>query len=207
MAIHRKAFQPHASGPLKGVRVLDLGRLVSANTCTMLLADLGAEVVKVEAPAGDNLRAWIKGGVSTDWKSLGRNKKSLGLDMRQAAGMELLKRLVKKAQVLVENFRPGTLEKMGIGPDELLALNPGLVITRITGFGQVGPYRHRPGFGTLIEGMCGLAELTGFPDRGPVLPPGAVADTCAGFCAAMSTLAAVREVEVNHGRGQVVDQT
>ncbi len=207
MTIHQKTFQPQATGPLKGIRVIDLSRLVSGNTLTLMLADLGAEVAKIEAPAGDNLRAWVKGGVSTDWKSLGRNKKSLGLDLRQAAGMELLKRLVGKADVLVENYRSGTLEKMGIGPDVLLALNPRLVIARITGFGQTGPYRHRPGFGTLIEGMCGMADATGFADRPPALPPGPIADTCAGYCGALSVLAAIREVEINGGAGQVVDQS
>ncbi|MES2785000.1 MAG: CoA transferase [Pseudomonadota bacterium] len=207
MTIHQKTFQPDATGPLKGIRVIDLSRLVSGNTLTLMLADLGAEVAKIEAPAGDNLRAWVKGGVSTDWKSLGRNKKSIGLDLRQAAGMDLLKRLVTKADVLVENYRSGTLEKMGIGPDVLLALNPKLVIARITGFGQTGPYRHRPGFGTLIEGMSGMADATGFADRPPALPPGPIADTCAGFCGALSVLAAIREVEVNGGIGQVVDQS
>jgi crotonobetainyl-CoA:carnitine CoA-transferase CaiB-like acyl-CoA transferase len=207
MTIHQKTFKPTATGPLKGIRVIDLSRLVSGNTLTMVLADFGAEVVKVESPSGDNLRAWVNGGVSTDWKSLARNKKSIGLDLRQAAGMDVLKRLVKQAHVLVENYRSGTLEKMGIGPDVLLALNPKLVIARITGFGQTGPYRHRPGFGTLIEGMCGLADATGFPDRPPALPPGPIADTCAGYCGAMGVLAAVREVEINGGVGQVVDQS
>ncbi|WP_051236563.1 CaiB/BaiF CoA transferase family protein [Ottowia thiooxydans] len=207
MAIHQKKFQPEATGALKGVRVLDLSRLVSGNTLTLVLADLGAEVVKIESPSGDNLRAWIKGGVATDWKSLARNKKSLGIDMRQPAGLELFKRLVRDVQVVVENFRPGTLEKMGIGPDVLHELNPKLVIARISGFGQTGPYRHRPGFGTLIEGMCGLADATGFSDRGPVLPPGPLADTCAGYCGAIATLAALREVEINGGRGQVIDQS
>jgi crotonobetainyl-CoA:carnitine CoA-transferase CaiB-like acyl-CoA transferase len=207
MSLHQKTFQPEATGPLKGLRVIDLSRLVSGNTLTMLLADLGAEVVKVEPPAGDNLRAWVKGGVSTDWKSLGRNKKSIGIDLRQPAGIELLKRLVPLADVLVENYRSGTLERMNIGPEVLHRLNPKLVIARITGFGQTGPYRARPGFGTLIEGMCGLADASGFPDRPPVLPPGPIADTCAGFCGAMSVLAAVREVETNGGQGQVIDQS
>jgi crotonobetainyl-CoA:carnitine CoA-transferase CaiB-like acyl-CoA transferase len=206
MALHQKSFQPEVRGALNGVRVLDLSRLVSGNTLTMVLADLGADVVKIETPAGDNLRAWVKGGISTDWKSLGRNKKSLGLDMRQAKGVEVFKRLARQAHVVVENFRPGTLETMGIGPDVLHAVNPRLVIARITGFGQTGPYRHRPGFGTLIEGMCGLADSTGFPGSGPVLPAGPVADSCAGYCGAMATLAALREVEVNGGLGQVIDQ-
>lgn len=207
MSIHQKEFEPAATGPLKGIRVIDLSRLVSGNTLTLLLADYGAEVIKIESPTGDNLRAWVKGGVSTDWKSLARNKKSLGLDLRKPEGMEVLKRLVKVSDVLVENFRTGTLEKMGIGPETLHALNPKLVIARITGFGQTGPYRTRPGFGTLVEGMCGMAASTGLPDGPPILPPGPLADTCAGYCGAFSVLAALREIETNGGRGQVVDQS
>ncbi|KLU27162.1 hypothetical protein EOS_05570 [Caballeronia mineralivorans PML1(12)] len=206
MAIEQKTFQPDAGGPLKGIRIVDLSRLVSGNTLTMVLADLGADVVKIEPPKGDSLRAWVKGGISTDWKSLGRNKKSLGLDLRQAEGIALLKRVIAKSDVLVENFRTGTLEKMGLAPETLLELNPRLVITRITGFGQTGPYAARPGFGTLVEGMCGMAEATGFADGPPILPPGPLADTCAGYCGAMSVLAAIREVEVNGGRGQIIDQ-
>lgn len=207
MSLHQKHFDPSARGPLHGVRVIDLSRLVSGNTLTMMLADYGAEVVKIEAPRGDSLRAWVKGGHSTDWKTLGRNKKSVGLDLRQPEGMALLKRLIAQASVLVENFRAGTLEAMGIGPEVLHELNPQLIIARITGFGQQGPYRTRPGFGTLIEGMCGMADLQGFPDRPPVLPPGPIADTCAGFCGAMAVLAALREVEHGNGRGQVIDQS
>lgn len=206
MPLHQKAFNPNARGPLHGVRVIDLSRLVSGNTLTMMLADYGAEVVKIEAPRGDSLRAWVKGGHATDWKTLGRNKKSVGLDLRHPDGIALLKRLIAHAAVLVENFRAGTLESMGIGPDVLHEINPQLVIARITGFGQKGPYRTRPGFGTLVEGMCGMADLQGFPDRPPVLPPGPIADSCAGFCGAMAVMAALREVEINGGRGQVIDQ-
>ncbi|OWT58961.1 CaiB/BaiF CoA transferase family protein [Candidimonas nitroreducens] len=206
MSIKKKEFQPQLTGPLEGIRVIDLSRLVSGNTLTLMLADLGAEVVKVEPPRGDSLRAWVKGGISTDWKSLARNKKSIGLDLRQSEGMNLLKRLVAKADVLVENFRAGTLEKMGLAPALLHEINPRLVIARITGFGQTGPYAKRPGFGTLVEGMCGMAEATGFADGPPILPPGPLADTCAGYCGALAVLAAVREVEVNGGRGQIIDQ-
>ncbi len=206
MTIHRREFNPTAHGALEGIRVLDLSRLVSGNTLTMVLADLGAEVVKVETPAGDSLREWRREGISTHWKMLGRNKKSVGLDLRQTQGTELFKRLVKEASVLVENFRPGTLEKMGLAPDVLLEINPKLVIVRISGWGQIGPYRNRPGFGTLIEGICGLAAANGFPEREPVLPPGPIADTVAGYAGAMSTLAALWNVAINGGRGQVIDQ-
>lgn len=207
MPIHQKEFTPHATGPLNGLRVLDLSRLVSGNTCTMLLADLGAEVIKVEAAAGDNLRHWRREGISTHWKNLSRNKKSLGLDLRRPGAIDFLRLLVPQADVLVENFRPGTLEKIGVGPEELLKLNPRLVITRISGWGQSGPYRNRPGFGTLAEGMTGFAAANGFPDREPVLPPGPLADTMAGYCAAASILAAVRHAEVSGGAGQVIDQS
>jgi crotonobetainyl-CoA:carnitine CoA-transferase CaiB-like acyl-CoA transferase len=207
MSIHRRNFTPDEKGPLDGVRVLDLSRLVSGNTATMVLADLGAEVIKVEGAAGDSLRAWLRDGISTHWKMLGRNKKSLGLDLRRPGAIDVVKELVGKVSVLVENFRPGTLEKIGLSPETLLAINPGLVILRISGWGQVGPYRNRPGFGTLVEGMCGFAAANGFPDREPVLPPGPVADTMCGFAAASAALAALRHVEVSGGRGQVIDQS
>lgn len=207
MSLHHREFTPDEQGALSGVRVVDLSRLVSGNTATVLLADLGAEVVKVEGPAGDTLRHWLREGISTHWKMLGRSKKSFGLDLRRPGGMDLLRRLIAEADVLVENFRPGTLEKMGLAPSALHALNPKLVIVRISGWGQTGPYRSRPGFGTLAEGMTGFAAANGFPDREPVLPPGPLADTMAGYCAAVSTLAALRHVEVSGGGGQVIDQT
>src|SRR5262249_59448335 len=128
-----------ATGPLQGLRVLDLSRLVCGNTLTMMLADFGAEVVKVEGPAGDPLRDWKVGGHETSWKVLGRNKKSLCLDLRKPRATELLLKLVKTAAVLVESFRPGTLEQMGLGPDVLHGVNPRLVIVRISGWGQTGP--------------------------------------------------------------------
>lgn len=184
-----------------------MSRLVSGNTATMLLADYGAEVIKVESPKGDSLRAWRMAGVSTHWKMLGRNKKSVGIDLRRPGGTELIKSMLPRMAVLVENFRPGTLEKIGLAPDVLLAINPGLVIVRISGWGQRGPYRNRPGFGTLVEGMCGFAAANGFPDREPVLPPGPVADTMAGFSAAVAALSALRHVEVTGCGGQVIDQS
>lgn len=205
--IHKRDFTPDATGPLHGVRVIDLSRLVSGNTTTFLLADLGAEVIKIEAQAGDTLRHWLRGGYSTHWKNLARSKKSFGLDLRRPGAIDVLKRLVPEADMLVENFRPGTLEKIGLSPAVLLALNPRLVIVRISGWGQTGPYRNRPGFGTLAEGMTGFAAANGFPDREPLLPPGPLADTMAGYCAAVSALAALRHVEVTGGEGQVIDQS
>jgi len=205
--IHKRDFTPDAVGPLKGVRVLDLSRLVSGNTATFLLADLGAEVIKIEPTAGDTLRHWLRSGYSTHWKNLSRSKKSLGLDLRRPGAIDVLKRLVPEADMLVENFRPGTLEKIGLSPEVLLSLNPRLVIVRISGWGQTGPYRNRPGFGTLAEGMTGFAAANGFPDREPVLPPGPLADTMAGYCAAVSGLAALRHAQMPEGGGQVIDQS
>jgi formyl-CoA transferase len=188
------------------VRVLDLSRLVSGNILTLHLADFGADVVKVERPGhGDDLRRWQNGGVSLWWKVYSRNKKSISLDLRVAEGAGLLKRLLPRFQILVENFRPGTLERWGLGPDDLLAANPDLVVVRISGWGQTGPFRDRPGFGSLIEGMSGFAARNGFPDRPPVLPPLALSDQIAAMQGAFATLAALRQAEVGGAGGQVID--
>ena len=204
-ALHKKSYEPHARGALDGVRVLDLSRLVAGNTLTQVLADFGAEVIKVEPPAGDTLRAWQTNGVPTNWKIYARNKKSLGLELRKPEGLELLLRLIPTAAMFVESFRPGTLEAMGLAPAKLLELNPRLVIVRISGWGQDGPYRRRPGFGTLVEGMSGFASMNGFDDREPVLPPMYMADSYAGLYGATAAMIALREVERNGGRGQVID--
>ena len=204
-ALHKKSYEPHARGALDGVRVLDLSRLVAGNTLTQVLADFGAEVIKVEPPAGDTLRAWQTNGVPTNWKIYARNKKSLGLELRKPEGLELLQRLIPTAAMFVESFRPGTLEAMGLAPAKLLELNPRLVIVRISGWGQDGPYRRRPGFGTLVEGMSGFASMNGFDDREPVLPPMYMADSYAGLYGATAAMIALREVERNGGRGQVID--
>jgi crotonobetainyl-CoA:carnitine CoA-transferase CaiB-like acyl-CoA transferase len=198
-------YEPGARGPLAGVRVLDMSRLFAGNLLTQQLADFGAEVVKIEPPAGDTLRHWTCEGVQTHWKVYARNKKSLGLNLHHRDAAELLLRLVPSAAVFVESFRPGVLEKMGLGPDVLHECNPKLVIIRISGWGQDGPYRHRPGFGTVIEGMSGFAALNGFEDREPVLPPMYLADGVAGLFGASAALTALREVECNGGLGQVVD--
>jgi formyl-CoA transferase len=198
-------YEPNAQGTLHGIRVLDLSRLVAGNTLTQVLGDFGAEVIKVEPPAGDTLRAWQVKGVQTNWKIYARNKKSLCLELRKKEARELLLRFVPGAAVFVESFRPGTLEAMGLRPDVLLATNPRLVIVRISGFGQGGPYRRRPGFGTLVEGMSGFASFNGFSDREPVLPPMYLADTIAGLYGSTAVMIALREVERNGGRGQVID--
>lgn len=203
--LKKRDYVPGAEGPLAGVRVLDLSRLVAGNTLTGLLADFGADVVKVESPEGDTLRAWRTAGVAANWKLYARSKRSLALDLRRREALELLLALAAKSHVLVESFRPGTLESMGLGPTELLARNPRLVIVRISGWGQDGPYRRRPGFGTLVEGISGFASMNGFSDREPVLPPMYMADSYAGLYGASGVLVALREVEVNGGRGQVID--
>jgi formyl-CoA transferase len=201
----RKSYEPDARGPLEGVRVLDLSRLVAGNMLTQVLGDFGAEVIKIEPPAGDTLRAWQTGGVQTNWKIYARNKKSVGLELRKPRARELLFRLLPTAAIFVESFRPGTLETMGLAPEALLALNPRLIIVRISGWGQDGPYRRRPGFGTLVEGLSGFASFNGFADREPVLPPMYLADTVAGLYGASAAMIALREVEHNGGRGQVID--
>jgi crotonobetainyl-CoA:carnitine CoA-transferase CaiB-like acyl-CoA transferase len=203
--LHTIPFQPAATGPLAGVRVLDLSRLVAGNMLSLQLADFGADVIKVEPPAGDPLRDWRDGGVELHWKTYARNKRSIVLNFRHAAAKDALKRLVATADVLIENFRPGTLEEMGLGPDALLAENPGLVIVRVSGFGQTGPYAPLPGFGTLVEAMSGFAARTGFPDREPVLPPLALADMIAGLYGAFAVVTALRARDHGDGGGQVID--
>lgn len=199
------AFQPDAKCPLDGIAVIDLTRLVAGNMLSLQLADFGAEVIKIEEPGkGDPLRAWRVEGVSAYWKVYARNKKSVTLKLREAEGKALLLRLVEHADVLIENFRPGTLETMGLGPEVLLARNPGLVVVRISGWGQDGPYKYRPGFGTLVEGMSGFAARNGFADREPVLPPLALADMIAGLYGAFAVMTALRHRDCG-GAGQVID--
>jgi len=204
-ALPGKSYEPAARGTLDGVRVLDLSRLVAGNMLTQVLGDFGAEVIKVEPPAGDTLRAWQTNGVQTNWKLYARNKKSLGLELRKPEARELLARLIPTAALFVESFRPGTLENMGFAPETLFERNPKLVVVRISGWGQDGPYCRRPGFGTLVEGMSGFASFNGFADREPVLPPMYLADTVAGLYGAAAAMIALREVEHNGGRGQVID--
>jgi len=203
--ITEQPFSPDLPAPLDGMRVLDLSRLVAGNMLSLQLADHGAEVIKIEDPkTGDPLRAWREQGSSLHWKIYARNKKSLALDLRATAGKALLLRLVATADVLVENFRPGTLEKMDLAPARLHEHNPRLVIVRISGFGQTGPYRGYPGFGTLVEAMSGFAAKNGFPEREPLLPPLALADMLAGLYGAFGVMVALR-VAAASGRGQVID--
>ena len=201
----KKNFTPEARGPLNGVRVVDLSRLVAGNVLTLQLADFGAEVIKIEPPEGDTLRSWRVKNVETAWKVYSRNKKSVALDLRSDAGRAIVRELTKTAAILVESFRPGVMEDMGLSPAELHAINPKLVILRISGWGQEGRYRHKPGFGTLIEGYSGFASMNGFEDREPVLPPMYLADAMAALYGYGAVMVALREVEMNGGKGQVLD--
>ena len=196
---------PASSGPLADLRVIDLSTVIAGPNCARYLADFGADVIKVERPdGGDSLRnmAWRdpRDGEGLWWKLVNRNKRTIALDLKDAEDLALLRSLVVDANVLVENFRPGTLERLGLGPDELLALNPALVITRVTGFGQTGPYASRPGFATIAEVMSGLSAISGLPGGQPLLPPIALTDEVTGLAAAFATM-----VALHSGVGQVVD--
>lgn len=206
MPIPKQRFDPTAEGPLHGVRVLDFSRLVAGNMLSLQLADLGAEVVKVEAPGrGDTLRDWREAGLSVHWKVYARNKKSITLDLKAPEAPGIILDLVEHFDAMIESFRYRYLEKLGVGPDRLLGRNPKLVVVRVSGFGQTGPYAKRPGFGTLVEAMSGFASRNGFEDREPVLPPLAMADMIAGLYGALAAVVAVRDVERNGGAGQVID--
>ena len=220
--------QTAGNGPLAGLKVLDLSMIVAGGTASSLMADFGAEVVKVERPGtGDPLRNWgpFANGVSLWWKVHSRNKKSVTLNLGNAEGQAILKDLAARADVLIEGFRPGVMERWGLGPDELLEVNPGLVMLRYSGFGQTGPYKDRPGFGTIAECMSGYVGMTGFQDTPPMLPPVPLADEVAGVFGAMAGMMALyhRDAQLSlsldgegrgegenpgargSGRGQVVD--
>ncbi len=197
-------FNPAATGPLDGIRVFDLTRLVAGNMLSLQLADFGADVIKVEPPSGDPLRDWRDGGRELHWKTYARNKRSIVLNFRHPDARAALLRLVTTADVFIENFRPGTLEQMELDPEVLLKANPALVVVRVSGFGQTGPYAPLPGFGTMVEAMSGFAARTGFPDREPVLPPFALADMTAGLYGAFAVMTALRARD-RSGRGQIID--
>ncbi|MPZ63962.1 MAG: CoA transferase [Pseudonocardiaceae bacterium] len=194
-------------GPLAGVRVIETGTLVAGPFCGQLLADFGAEVIKLEDPAGgDPMRQWRtdENGVSLWWPIISRNKKSVTCDLRDPAGQDLLRELVGRSDVLVENFRPGTLERWGLGYEELQRINRRLVLVRVTGYGQTGPYAHRAGFGSVGEALGGLRYVTGEPDRPPSRTGISIGDSLAGTFAALGTVIALFARE-STGRGQVVD--
>ena len=200
-----------SQGPLAGLKVLDLSIIVAGGTASSLLADFGAEVVKVERPGtGDPLRNWgpFANGVSLWWKVHSRNKKSVTLNLGTPEGQELLKQLAKEADVLIEGFRPGAMERWGLGPGDLQAVNPKLVMLRYSGFWQSGPYKDRPGFGTIAECMSGFVGMTGFQDTPPVLPPIPLADEIAGVFGAMAGMMALYHRDASgdtNAKGQVVD--
>jgi crotonobetainyl-CoA:carnitine CoA-transferase CaiB-like acyl-CoA transferase len=196
-----------SDGPLADLKVLDVSTILAGPLCCQILGDFGADVVKIEHPTlGDGMRGHglSKDGIPLWWKEVARNKRTLALSLSAAEGAEVFRRLVATADVVVENFRPGTLERWGLGPDVLLAINPRLVLVRLTGFGQSGPYATRAGFGTLAEAMSGFAHLTGPSDSPPTLPAFGLADTIAGITASSAALMALRHRDAT-GRGQVVD--
>ncbi len=205
MDLKRKSWQPGARGPLSGVRVIDLARVAAGNMLSLQLADFGADVIKFEPFTGDTLRGMKIEGVETYWKVYARNKRSVALDFRRPETIDLIRRLVVDADMLLENFRPGVMEQMGLSPDELHRLNPRLVIGRISGWGHDGPYRHKPGFGTLAEGYSGYASISGFGDREPLLPSIFLADMTTGLHGAFAMMVALWNVRVNGGAGQVVE--
>ena len=211
------ADQPvQTADALHGVRVIEMGQLIAGPFCGKTLGEFGADVIKIEAPAdrsrpssagGDPLRNWrlIKEGTSVWWQVQSRNKLSVALDLRQQEGQDIARQLIAEADVLVENFRPGTLEGWGMSPAELHVLNPGLVILRISGYGQTGPYRDLPGFGVVGEAMGGLRHLTGEPGRVPVRCGVSIGDTLAALHGAIGVLTALYHRKVNGGQGQVID--
>lgn len=197
-------------GPLQGIRVIELGQLIAGPYCGQLLADFGAEVVKVEPPGtGDAMRQWGRAdheGRPIWWSVIARNKKSLTLDLRTPEGQDVLREMAVSADVLIENFRPGTLERWGLGPEALGMLNPGLVVVRVSGFGQSGPYSERAGFASVCEAMGGLRYIAGFPDRPPIRVGLSLGDTLAGVHGFIGALLALQSRHAT-GRGQVVDSS
>lgn len=200
---------PEATAPpLAGIRVLDVSTILAGPLCCQILGDFGADVIKVEHPRmGDGLRGHgrSKDGVPLWWKEVGRNKRTVAIDLSNPDGAAVLERLARTADILVENFRPGTLERWGLSPQRLQVGNPGLILVRLTGFGQRGPYAARAGFGTLAEAMSGFAHMTGEADGPPTLPSFGLADSICGIAAAAAALMALRHREVQGGTGQVVD--
>ncbi len=194
--------------PLKGLKVLEMGQLLAGPFCASMLAGFGADVIKIEKPkTGDPLRVWRKlhNGSSLWWVSMGRNKKSITLDMTNPKGQEIARKLVSKVDILLENFKPGTMEKWGMGFEDLRKEHRGLIMVRVSGWGQTGPYSSRPGYANVAEGVGGMRFTTGYPDRPPVRTGTSIGDTLAGLHAALGALTAVYHRDVNGGEGQIVD--
>ena len=200
--------QERADGPLAGLRVIEMGSLIAGPFCGQVLGDFGAEVIKLEDPGvGDPMRQWGRSkpkGLSPWWPVIGRNKKSVTVDLRTDEGRDIARALIAKADVVVENFRPGTLEKWGMGYEALARLNPGLVMARVSGFGQTGPYSHRAGYALVGEAMGGLRHITGEPDRPPARAGISIGDSLSGLNAALGVMMALRARQ-RTGKGQVVD--
>ncbi|MBG9389761.1 CaiB/BaiF CoA transferase family protein [Caenimonas aquaedulcis] len=195
------------AGPLDGLKVVELGQLIAGPFAAKTLADFGADVVKIEPPgAGDPLRKWrlLKDGTSIWWQVQSRNKRSLALDLKDAQAQEIVRRLASEADVLIENFRPGAMEGWGLSPDALMAINPRLIVLRISGYGQTGPYRDRPGFGVVAEAMGGLRHLTAEPGRVPVRVGVSIGDTLAALHGVIGILLALQHRHAS-GKGQVID--
>lgn len=193
--------------PLSGIRVIEVGQLLAGPFAGAMLAYYGAEVIKIEPPGGDPIRRWrtLKNGTSLWWASIGRNKKSLGLDLKQAEGRALLRELSRDADVLIENFRPGVMEEWGLGPDTLLGDNPDLIYSRVSGYGQSGPYAHKPGFASVCEAFSGFRYLNGFPEQAPVRPNLSIGDTISAMHAVMGILLSLTGRLRGRTTGQVVD--
>jgi crotonobetainyl-CoA:carnitine CoA-transferase CaiB-like acyl-CoA transferase len=195
-----------SSGALAGLKVIDVSTLFAGPLAAMLLGDFGCDVLKIEHPQGDPARTHgpSKDGVPLWWKMIGRNKRAITLYLGSPEGQDIFRRLVRTADIVIENFRPGTLERWGLGYERLAADNPGLVLVRVTAFGQFGPYSKRPGFGTIAEAMSGFAAITGPPEGPPTLPPFGLADGIAGISAAFAAMTAIHARQ-STGRGQIVD--
>ena len=200
-------------GPLTGVRVIEMGQLIAGPFCGKLLAEFGAEVIKIEPPAtadnpgGDPIRAWRKlhEGTSLWWYLQSRNKKSVTVNLRAAEGQEIIRKLVATSDILIENFRPGALENWGLGWEQLSAINPKLIMVRLSGYGQTGPYKDRPGFGSIAEAMGGMRYVTGYADRPPVRVGVSLGDAIAAMYGAIGALMALHHRNANGGKGQIVD--
>ncbi|MFM7341847.1 MAG: CaiB/BaiF CoA transferase family protein, partial [Betaproteobacteria bacterium] len=201
------ASSPESVGPLAGLKVIELGQLIAGPFAAKTLSDFGAEVIKIEPPGtGDPLRQWrlIKEGTSVWWQVQSRNKRSLALDLKAPEAQDIVRQLASEADVLIENFRPGAMEGWGLGPDALMQTNPRLIMLRISGYGQTGPYRDRPGFGVVAEAMGGLRHLTGEPGRVPVRVGASIGDTLASLHGVIGILMALHHRQ-RSGQGQVID--
>jgi formyl-CoA transferase len=202
-----KNTSENAQRPLSGLKIIELGQLIAGPFAAKILAEFGADVIKVEPPAGDPLRQWryVHDGTSVWWAAHARNKRSMTLDLRQPEGQDIVRRLVADADILIENFRPGAMEKWGLGFEALHAINPKLIMLRVSGYGQTGPYRDRPGFGVIGEAMGGLRYLSGEPGRPPVRVGVSIGDTLSGLHGVIGVLMALRHREQQNGLGQEVD--